>query len=99
VIDGLAGSGHPISAGSAGENLTLSGLDWPKLRPGLRMRVGDALLEISFPATPCHNQTKWFSDGDFSRIGFDRDPAATRWYAWVREPGEVVVGDLVTLPV
>jgi MOSC domain-containing protein YiiM len=98
VIDGLAASGHPISAGCAGENLTVSGLDWPELRPGTRLRAGDALLEISFPSTPCHNQTQWFSDGDFSRIGFERDPTATRWYAWVREPGDVVVGDPVTTP-
>jgi MOSC domain-containing protein YiiM len=99
IIEGLAASGHPIAAGNAGENLTLSGLDWLELRPGTRVRVGDALLEISFPSTPCHNQTQWFTDGDFTRIGFERDPAATRWYAWVREPGEVVVGDLVSFPV
>lgn len=99
VIEGLAATGHPIAAGCAGENFTLSGVDWAAMRPGARLRVGTVTLEVSFPATPCHHQTRWFADGDFSRIDFDREPRATRWYAWVREPGDVAVGDPVTTPV
>ncbi len=53
VIDELAAAGHPIGPGSAGENLTLSGIDWTALRPGARLRVGTALAELSFPAVPC----------------------------------------------
>ncbi len=34
VIGSLAAEGHPISAGSVGENLTLSGLDWGSCAPG-----------------------------------------------------------------
>jgi MOSC domain-containing protein YiiM len=93
VIDALAQAGHPISPGAAGENLTLSGLDWATLRPGARLRVGTALAELSFPATPCVKQTRWFADGDFGRIGHTRNPQWTRWYAWVREPGAVQPGD------
>src|ERR1700730_5016549 len=59
VIDALARAGHPIAPGSAGENLPLSGLDWATLRPGTRLRVGGALTELSFPATPCAKQTRW----------------------------------------
>jgi MOSC domain-containing protein YiiM len=95
VIDELAAAGHPIGAGSAGENLTLSGVDWPSLRPGTRLRIGTVLAEVSFPAMPCAKQTRWFSDGDFSRIAYERNPAWTRWYAWVREPGRVAAGDPV----
>ncbi len=97
VIASLAGEGHPIAAGSAGENLTLSGLDWATMRPGARLQAGTALLEVSFPATPCHHQSQWFTDGDFNRILHDRDPASTRWYAWVRKPGVIGVGDTVTM--
>jgi MOSC domain-containing protein YiiM len=97
VIDGLAREGHPISAGLAGENLTVTGVDWGSLRPGSLLRAGTALLEISFPATPCHKQAQWFADGDFDRILHDRNPALTRWYAWVREPGVVRPGDEVVV--
>ena len=93
VIAELAEAGHPIAAGSAGENLTVTGVDWSSLRPGSLLRTGTALLEVSFPAIPCHKQARWFSDGDFNRILHDRNPALTRWYAWVREPGVVRAGD------
>ncbi len=96
VIASLAGQGHPIAPGFAGENLTLAGLDWAAMRPGTLLHAGTALLEVSFPATPCHHQAQWFSDGDFTRILYEQSPAATRWYAWVRKPGTVRVGDSVT---
>jgi MOSC domain-containing protein YiiM len=92
VIDELASDGHPIAPGCAGENLTLAGLDWATLRAGTRVRLGDALAEVSFPATPCAKQTRWFSDGDFGRIDYRRNPRLARWYAWVRAPGEVWPG-------
>ena len=97
VIDELAGLGHPIAAGNAGENLTITGLDWTALRPGARLRIGSALAEVSFPATPCANQAQWFSDGDFKRIHEDVNPQWVRWYTWVREPGEVRPGDAVVV--
>lgn len=92
VITQLAGMGHPIAAGCAGENFTLTGLDWAEMHPGILLRVGDALIELSFPATPCHNQTRWFTDGDYSRISFEKNPQWTRWYGWVRERAEIRAG-------
>ncbi|HEV2311321.1 MAG TPA: MOSC domain-containing protein [Acidimicrobiia bacterium] len=92
VIDELVGDGHPIAPGCAGENLTLSGVDWAALGAGTRLRIGDALAEVSFPATPCAKQKRWFSDGDFARIDYARNPRLVRWYAWVRAPGEVRPG-------
>ena len=35
VIDGFAAAGHPIVPGSAGENVTIAGVDWSTLRPGV----------------------------------------------------------------
>jgi MOSC domain-containing protein YiiM len=95
VIDELAALGHPLWPGCAGENLTLTGLDWSAIRPGTRLRIGTALAEVSFPAVPCQKQTRWFSDGDFTRIAYEHNPQWVRWYAWVREPGEVRPGDEV----
>lgn len=97
VIEELAAQGHPIAAGSAGENVTISGLDWSTLRPGTLLRIGSALAEVSFPATPCKHQTQWFTDGDFRRIDYDRNPQWARWYTWVREPGRVDEGDAVVV--
>jgi len=97
VIDDLALAGHPIAAGSAGENLTISGVDWSSLRPGSRLIVGTALVELSYPATPCKKQTRWFKDGDFARISHDRNPHLSRWYGWVRTPGRVREGDPVVV--
>lgn len=97
VIAELAAEGHPIGPGFAGENLTLSGLDWSALRPGTRLRIGTVLAEVSFPATPCQKQKPWFSDGDYSRMDHDQHPARARWYAWVREPGHIDTGDAVVV--
>ena len=49
VIDALAADGHPISYGSAGENITVRGIDWSLVRPGMRLQVGTALLEARLP--------------------------------------------------
>ena len=97
VIDELASFGHPIGPGCAGENLTLAGLDWSKLRPGTLLRLGEALIELSFPAVPCRHQAQWFADGDFSRIAFEVNPRWVRWYGWVRQPGRVSAGAPVTV--
>jgi MOSC domain-containing protein YiiM len=97
VIAELAAAGHPIAAGRAGENLTLSDIDWATLRAGTRLRAGTSLLELSYPAVPCQKQAGWFTDRDFTRISHERNPAWARWYAWVREPGVVHAGDPVVV--
>jgi MOSC domain-containing protein YiiM len=97
VIDELNGLGHSLAPGAAGENITVSGVDWATLRPGSRLRIGSVIAEVSFEATPCAKQTRWFSDGDFGLIDYSRNPRWTRWYAWVREPGEVATGDDVVV--
>jgi MOSC domain-containing protein YiiM len=97
VIDRLRGEGHPIAPGSAGENLTISGLDWADLRPGVRMRVGDALVETTLYALPCAKNARWFLDGDFRRIEHTRERGVSRLYAWVLDAGDVRTGDPVVV--
>jgi hypothetical protein len=97
VIDEMSSAGHPIGPGSAGENLTLRGVQWGSLRPGALVQVGEALVELSFAAVPCQNQAQWFTDGDFSRIAHEVNPQWARWYGWVREPGVVLPGDRVVV--
>lgn len=93
----LADAGHPVEPGSVGENLTVAGIDWRSLRPGTRLQAGTALLEVSFPAIPCHKQARWFTDGDFARLAYEQHPQWARWYAWVREPGTVRADDPVVV--
>lgn len=97
VITELRAGGHPIAPGNAGENLTLSGLDWQRLRPGTRLRTDGVLAELSLPATPCAKNARWFTDGDFMRMSYERHLKLSLWYASVLEPGEVAVGDVVVV--
>ena len=91
-VDALAAEGHPIGYGSAGENLTLRGIDWPLLRAGTRLQVGTALLEVTPVAIPCRKNGRWFSDGRFGRLKVN-----SRRYARVLEPGEVAPGDVAVV--
>lgn len=97
VVDSLAGEGHPIYAGAAGENVSVRGVDWAALRPGTRLRLGSVLAEVSVPALPCAKNAQWFVGRDFERMHHERDRAATRWYAAVVEPGAVAPGDAVAV--
>lgn len=97
VIESLQAEGHPIGFGSAGENLTLRGLDWSVLSPGLRLQIGSAVLEVSSYAIPCVKNRQWFSDGDISRMSQGVRPGQSRIYASVVVEGAVREGDPVTV--
>jgi MOSC domain-containing protein YiiM len=95
IIQALQAEGHPIGIGSAGENLTVSGVDWNAMTPGRQVRVGPVLLELTNYAHPCSNLVPYFRDGGFLRISQKAHPASGRLYARVREEGVVRAGDPV----
>jgi len=95
VIAALQAEGHSVYAGAAGENLTLAGIDWTTIRPGVQLVVGDVLAEVSAFATPCTKNAQWFSDRNFRRIDHTGHPGWSRAYAWVRRGGTVAPGDQV----
>ena len=97
VIARLAAEGHPIAPGSAGENLTIAGIDWTAMRPGIRMQVGTALIETSLWALPCKQTAPWFTGGEFARMHHERERGVSRIYAWVLREGEVAAGDQVVV--
>lgn len=97
VVAELQDDGHPIVPGGAGENISIQGLDWAALRPGVRLQLGGVLAEVSMPVTPCRQIAGCFADGDPSRIGHRRRDGVTRWYASVVEPGRIDVGDAVVV--
>ena len=96
VIEAFVADGHPIFPGAAGENVTVSGLDWSSIAPGVRLQIGTALCEASLWALPCSSNRPWFRQGDFSLMHHERGPVS-RMYATVLRPGHASVGDSVIL--
>ena len=96
VIDAFSSEGHPLAYGSAGENITVRGVPWGQVQAGVRMQVGDALLEMAPWALPCSKNAQWFIGRDSSLMHHDRGPVS-RIYAMVLKPGMVRVGDEVVL--
>jgi hypothetical protein len=96
VIDALAAEGHPIHPGAAGENVSVRGLDWAKVRPGSLVRLGEVEAELSGWALPCAKNRRWFRpDAREARIDPDRHPGWSRAYAYVLAGGTVHPGDEV----
>ena len=97
-VEELARQGHPIAPGSAGENVTVAGLEWTHVVPGARLRLGgSAVIEVTSYTTPCANIAGCFADGDFSRLHQRRRPGTSRVYARVFVPGLLRAGDTVEL--
>jgi MOSC domain-containing protein YiiM len=95
-IEALQEEGHPVEPGALGENLTLTGLDWPRVRPGDLFRLGDTvLIRITRFTSPCRTVRAAFLDGAYSRIAETRHPGWSRVYARVLAPGEIGTGDPV----
>jgi MOSC domain-containing protein YiiM len=89
----LQAEGHPIFPGSAGENLTLAGLDWELVTPGKRLRLGDnVLVEITRFTTPCATIADSFAHGERNRILDTEHPGWSRVYAKVLQAGHIRVG-------
>lgn len=100
VIEALRREGHVIQAGSTGENLTLSGLDWPSLQPGDQLRIGEDLrIEIMSYAEPCRLNAQWFVKSNYKRISQKVHPGWSRLYARVLSEGLIQTGDLVRVEV
>lgn len=97
VIEDLQAEGHPIEPGSAGENITVSGIDWSLVVPGRRLSVGTAEIEITYYATPCAKNARWFIDGRYNRMHAERHPGESRVYARVVKGGAIETGDPVEL--
>ena len=84
-----------IPPGVFGENLRTTGLDVTGALIGERWRVGEVLLEVRGPRTPCRNLALRMEIDDF-HIRFNRSGrvgALTR----VLEPGSLRAGDPITV--
>ena len=95
-IHALQQEGHPIDVGTAGENVTVEGIDWDLVVPGARIRLGDeVLLEVASFTSPCKTIKGSFIDGKFARISQKLHPGWSRVYARVLAEGEIRFGDHV----
>jgi MOSC domain-containing protein YiiM len=94
-LDALVAEGHPIGPGAAGENLTISGVDWSRMRGGLTIEIGDVRLRTSGPAAPCRTIGECFADRHWNRIDHVEQPGWSRWYASVLGGGTIRPGDAV----
>jgi len=97
-IRSLQAEGHPIDIGTAGENVTVEGLDWELVVPGVQLRLGDeVLLEVASFTSPCKTIRESFIDGRFVRISQKLHPGWSRVYTRVLAEGTVRFGDAVEL--
>ncbi len=94
----LQEEGHPIVPGAAGENLTLTGVDWEALQPGMTLRLGaDVVIELTRYTEPCGKIGGSFTGRNHRRVLQDEHPGWSRFYARVLRGGSVCVGDPVEI--
>ncbi len=94
----LQEAGHPIFPGSTGENLTLAGLVWDEIKPGVQLRLGaEVCIESTSYTSPCHKIKASFSGGDFMRMSQKEHPGWARVYARVLQGGILRISDVVTV--
>ena len=80
--------------GAAGENVTVTGVDWNAVVPGTRWLIGDEVeIEITHFTAPCKKNSRWFADGDFSRMNQQLHPGRSRVYARVLTEGVIQPND------
>lgn len=97
VIRALQREGHPIAPGTAGENLTLSGIEWRTVVPGSQLQIGEVQLEVTKYTSPCEKIAGSFADCDFTRISQKLHAGWSRVCARVLAGGLVRTGDAVNL--
>jgi MOSC domain-containing protein YiiM len=90
ILTDLQADGWPVQPGQLGENLTVAGFPQDALHPGVRVHVGEVVLEVSKPCDPC---TVLYT---LPYVGVDRGPAFLRalrgrrgWFARVLQGGTI----------
>jgi MOSC domain-containing protein YiiM len=87
--------GRPVGPGNVGENLTLSGVDCSGAVVGERWQVGEAVLRVAGPRTPCRVFSGFLDVPDLIKRFFAAGrPGA---YLPVEGPAAVSAGDAVTV--
>jgi MOSC domain-containing protein YiiM len=78
-----------LAPGAVKENITTAGMDFQALATGMRMRIGEAALEITGPCHPCPRM-------DDIRQGLQEEMKGQRgWLCRVIEEGTIRCGDAI----
>jgi MOSC domain-containing protein YiiM len=86
---------RPVGPGNVGENLTLSGVDCSGAVVGERWQVGEAVLRVTGPRTPCRVFVGFLEVPDLIKRFFAAGrPGA---YLSVERPAAVSAGDAVSV--
>lgn len=87
--------GREIKPGTFGENLTLADFDSRECRIGDQLHIGELILEISAPRTPCSTLAIRMDDAGFVKTFFQAQrPGA---YARVVREGGISAGDTISV--
>lgn len=98
AIEALRAEGHPVVPGALGENLTVQGLAWAAVRPGMQLLLGTQVrLQVTSYTSPCLNIAAAFADRNYARVSQKRHPGHSRVYARVLAEGTIAAGDPVRL--
>lgn len=97
LIESLRAEGHEIGPGSLGENVTIGGVDWRLLEPGVQADLGEVRVEITSYAMPCRNIAPVFVGGRSGRVSQRTHPGESRVYARVLREGVLRVTDPVVV--
>ena len=95
IIADLANNGHPISPGSTGENVLISGIPIGDIKPGVSLKFPNVELTVTQDAPPCKTIKESFIGGQFSVISHKKQPNFTRWYAKVTQAGTIYLDDSI----
>lgn len=108
-LETLRAEGFPVFPGALGENLTVSGIDFRKLRGGQRFVVGDAAIELSTLRIPCSALDAYNPDAGtpiqkrlYDALANAGNPASPVWamggiYASVVQRGLIGTGATIAL--
>lgn len=77
--------------GFFGENLTTSGINLANLLINQQIKIGDALLEVSIPRSPCATFAGWVNEPGFLKSFTDHGDCGA--YLRIITPGTITAGD------
>jgi MOSC domain-containing protein YiiM len=87
--------GAGLPHGQFGENLTVEGMPESRVRIGDVYRIGDALLQVTQPRSPCFKLSLKMGRPDFGKAFVASGHPG--FYLRVLEEGELGAGDAITL--
>lgn len=96
----LQTEGHPVFPGALGENITISGLRWESVVPGVRLSTNrDIRILITSFTSPCRTIENYFKEMQYSRISQKINPGWSRVYAEVLQGGMLKIGDSIRIEI